>query len=87
MNCILEKQLSSEHKDIKDKRYAESFVNCPLFSSRQICYWCCLHIRDIAEPLNRPKYSEEHPDYEKLVPNETKRDWDEIWHVCSRCSQ
>lgn len=87
MNCILEKLAVGEHSNISDKRYAQNFVNCPLFDGRQICFWCCLHIRDIAEPLRRGDYSLAHQEYEKLVPEMTGRDWDEIWHTCSRCSQ
>lgn len=87
MKCVLENVAVSEHKVAeKDLRYKEQFINCSLFDGRQICYWCCLHIRDIAEPLKRGDYSIAHPEYEALVPKMTGRDWDEVWHTCSRCS-
>jgi hypothetical protein len=88
MKCILEKQAKKEHAiaATKPENYHNRFVSCPLFAGRQICFWCCLHIRDIAEPLNRGDYSLAHPEYEALVPKETGRTWDEIWHTCSRCS-
>ena len=87
MNCILSETMPKEHASITDRRYAEQFINCPLFDGRQICYWCCLHIRDIAEPLNRGDYSLAQPEYEAGIPKETGRDWDEVWHTCSQCSK
>jgi hypothetical protein len=87
MKCILEKLAANEHKKIGDARYAESFINCPLFGGRQICYWCCLHIHDIAEPLHRGDYSLAHPEYEAVVAKETGRDWNDVWSVCSKCSR
>ncbi|GEM_PF-3999469 len=87
MKCSLEDLAVYEHDNISDARYARSFVDCPLFNNKQICFWCCLHIRDIAEPLRRGDYSLMHPEYEGLVPKMTNRDWDEVWHVCSKCSK
>lgn len=88
MKCILEKLVPREHKNITDARYAESFVNCSLFDGKQICFWCCLHIRDIAEPLRRGDYSLEHPEYEALIPKESNREsWDIIWQTCNKCSK
>jgi len=89
MNCILKDKLPHEHAvaDTKDARYRGTFVNCPLFNSRQICLWCCLHICDIGEPLKRGDAGIAHPEFESIVPGESLRSWDEIWQVCSRCSQ
>lgn len=86
MNCILEKKIN-EHGKVRDVRYTKNFVNCPLFAGRQICYWCCLHIHDIAEPIRRGDYSVEHPEYESTIPKETSRDWDDIWSTCSKCAR
>lgn len=87
MDCSLSKLAKTEHSNIKDIRYAQSFVNCPLVDGKQICFWCCLHIRDIAEPLNRGDYSIAHPEYEALLPKLSDKSWDEISFVCSRCSK
>ncbi len=87
MECILVNKAVGEHKNIKDERYANKFLNCPLFSSRQICLWCCLHIRDIADPIRRGDYSLAHPEYESLIPAETTMDWDEVWSICGKCSK
>lgn len=85
MKCILSDVAVGEHKNAKDRRYVESFVDCPLFDGRQICYWCCLHIHDISEPLRRTDNIIAHPEYSS-VPSMCSRDWDEIWTVCSKCS-
>jgi len=87
MECILAKKIIGEHKNIKDERYATTFLNCPLFDGRQICLWCCLHIRDIADPIRRGDYSLAHPDYESTVSADSRRDWDEIWSICGKCSK
>jgi hypothetical protein len=85
MKCVLKDLTVNEHNNIRDQRYADSFVNCPLFNGRQICYWCCLHIHDIAEPLMRVDRSILHPEYAE-INEEANRDWDEIWSICSKCS-
>jgi len=87
MKCVLKDLTEEEHSKITDKRYGEIFMNCPLLDGKQICFWCCLHIRDIAEPLNRGDYSAAHPEYESLLPKLSMRDWDEICGVCSKCSR
>lgn len=73
--------------DKANKKYTGNFVKCPLFNGRYICYWCCLHISDIAEPAHRSDASEKHPDYYNYVTDTTGREWDEVWTVCSRCSK
>lgn len=84
--CILKKDLKEAHEKITDIRYAEQFVNCPLFDGKQICYWCCLHISEIGEPLKRVRASETHPDYYENIPTLADRSgWDECWQVCSKC--
>jgi len=85
MKCILKDLAVNEHNNIKDARYADSFVKCPLFNGKQICYWCCLHIHDIGEPLRRGDRLVAHPEYAEVVVKESGRHWDEIWAVCSKC--
>lgn len=87
MDCSLLKLAPVEHGKIKDVRYAQTFLNCPLLDGKQLCLWCCLHIRDIAEPLNRGAYSEAHPEYEALLPKLSDKSWDEIVSVCSKCAK
>lgn len=88
MKCVLEDKAPHEHEVARGKPvyYRETFIHCPLLNGRQICLWCCLHICDIATPLNRGDYQIAHPEYASLLPEECGRDWDEIWQVCSKCS-
>lgn len=87
MRCSLENTLKSEHEKIKDRRYAEQYVNCPLFNSKQICYWCCLHISEQGDPFTRARASDNFPAYAEKIPElAMNRGWDDIWQVCSKCA-
>jgi len=88
IECVLKNQeeLLQEHADLMKKRPELSVVlPCALFGGRQICSWCCLHIRDLAFPPTRNEYAEKHPAYYKFISEYTKRDWDDIWSTCSGC--
>lgn len=85
MKCTLARKLKSEHEKVKDARYLEQFMKCPLLSGRQVCLWCCLHISDIANPGKRPVASEKFPNYFNHIGDETGRDWDSIQSTCSKC--
>lgn len=85
MKCTLRGKLKSEHANVKDSRYLEQYMKCPLFSDRQICLWCCLHISDIAEPMKRTIASEKFPGYHNTVGDLVGRDWDSIQSTCSKC--
>ena len=75
-----------DHKNANQK-YTKSFTTCALRNGRKICYWCCLHISDIADPSRREDAANKHPDYADFIANNTTRDWDECWSVCNRCSK
>ena len=86
MKCVLKESLPKEHSKSNEPRY-NMFVNCPVMAGRQICFWCCLHICDIGEPLKRGDAGLSHPTYEAFVPQQTGRNWDSIWQTCSICSK
>lgn len=85
MQCSLRKEAPKEHKSITDSRYAETFVECPLFNNKQICLWCCLHICDLADPMTRPRAREDHQEYVELLDRLTGRELDSVQETCYRC--
>jgi hypothetical protein len=85
MKCTLVNKVPTEHANMKDPRLGEIFMNCPLFNGKQICFWCCLHIADLARPLTRETAQDTHPEY-GCVTATTERDWDSLWQTCSKCS-
>jgi len=83
MDCYLEEHLPKEHADPRaSERVAK--LSCPIFD-RQICLWCCLHIHDVADPLQRNRAGIFHPGYAEKAPELSERDLDGIWETCSRC--
>ncbi len=86
MKCTLLGSVPKEHESMRDEKYGEIFMHCSLFNNRQICLWCCLHIIDWANPMNRAVARESHLEYDKPVTTLAGREWDEIWETCSKCS-
>ena len=85
MDCYLEKHLKEEHASIKDPRYGNIIFGCPVFGGKQICMWCCLHIRDVANALTRNYATDHHPNYAVIAPEVSERSLDSIWETCARC--
>ena len=77
MACCLKKNHN------KAGRLGGSYLICPLLG-KEICFWCCLHISDRANPLLRG--NAEAGDYEDIT-DMTNRTWDSIWEVCSKCQK
>ncbi len=85
MKCSLEKHLKEEHQKEEAIKREAIFMNCPLFTDKQICLWCCLHIKDLAGP-DRNHYREVNSHYYDLVTSLVPCEWDNMWEVCSKCS-
>ena len=88
MKCSLEKMLLRQHNHEEERKQmlGGSFVKCPLLD-KQICLWCCLHIKDQAAPMTKVNASERFKDYQSLSPETLRRTWDEVWSVCAVCSK
>ena len=84
MSCILKDHLKEAHARATDQRTLDTQFNCPLIGDK-ICFWCCLHIVDLANPRSRPLHTEKFADYEKVVAEYTGRSWDDMWRTCSVC--
>jgi len=84
MGCALSKELKEEHAGMRDQRLGEIIVQCPILS-KQICFWCCLHVHDITNPLSRNYASELNPNLVKTVVAQSGRDLDSMWETCARC--
>lgn len=85
MDCYLKKHLKEEHENMRDASYGSIIFTCSVFEGSHICMWCCLHTRDVANPLTRNYAVDHHPDYAIKSPEISKRDLDSIWETCSRC--
>ena len=85
MNCALESYLEKEHENMREPRLGTIIVNCPIFG-RQICYWCCLHVQDMSNPLTRPNAEVFNPRYKEVI-NKIRPDitLDGCWETCSSC--
>jgi len=84
MDCFLEKHLKEEHAAMKNPKLGGIVMTCPVLGC-QICMWCCLHIRDVANPLSRNYATDHHPNYAIKVPELSERNLDSIWETCARC--
>ena len=84
MNCKIK---DINHTKVKDTRYIEHFVTCPLIE-KDICIWCCLHISDLANPRTREIADAAQTEYSDLITNEQLSkfvDWDGVWTNCFKC--
>lgn len=84
MDCYFKEELKEEHANIRLPGHATTIMMCPIYD-RQICFWCCLHTRDVANPLKRNYATDHHPDYAIKSQEVSGRDLDSIWETCSRC--
>ena len=85
IQCSLKSEIN--HDNAAEK-YTTQFIPCPLFDGKQICYWCCLHISEIAQPTSRVRMSEQHPEYfNKIKALSGRVAWDDINDLCSQCSK
>ena len=84
MDCFLKKHLKEEHANMRDPRHGNISMVCPIFD-RQICMWCCLHVRDVANPLTRNHATDQHPNYAIKASELSERSLDSIWETCSSC--
>jgi len=87
MNCVLKKTLKVEHDRMRDPRLGEILFQCPLID-KQICYWCCLHIYDAAQPVTRVSATDSNPAYAgKIISLSGREDLDAVWATCSKCGR
>ena len=84
MACYLEKHLKEEHANVRAANY-RNIMTCAVFGGGQICMWCCLHTRDVANPLTRSYATAHHPNYAIKSPEISGRELDNIWETCARC--
>lgn len=85
MNCYLKKHLKEEHASMKTPALGGNMLTCSVYGGNQICMWCCLHTRDVANSLTRNYATDHHPDYAIKAQEVSERDLDSIWETCSRC--
>ena len=84
MSCRFEKELKEDHENMKNPVLGGMMMQCPIYDG-QICYWCCLHVRDVANPLKRNYYTRIHPQYVEVAEKLSERNLDGVWETCSRC--
>jgi len=84
MDCYLKKELKEEHANMKNPKLESVVFMCPVLS-RQICMWCCLHIRDVSNPMSRNYAIDHHPKYAIKAAELSGRSLDSIWETCARC--
>ena len=74
-----------EHASMRSPRYSEVAMHCPLVSG-SICLWCCLHISNLANPMKRTQAVDNAKGYSEIATIARKKDLDEVWSYCSKCS-
>jgi len=84
MECSLAKNLKEDHETMKNPKLGKVFVMCPVLGT-QICYWCCLHISNIADPMTRGYTIKNFTEYYNLIPKICNRTWDNIFETCCVC--
>jgi len=84
MDCYLKKHLKEEHATMRNPMYESVVFTCPVFE-RQICMWCCLHVRAVSNPMTKNYASDQHPNYAIKTPELSGRRLDSVWETCARC--